>query len=213
MNLIGKYPAQGMRTLLKIFTFSSMKTVRSFITVSLVLLSLSAWADAGFSIRRRTAPSQITFEGTGNLAGYKLLLVQYSYTGEDTLLRNPFISRRDTIDDGYKIVIQDGGKRWDESERYLHFALAKTDAVGTVTDTFTVYMKKWNYHMVISGQKDGKLQYRLKKSKAYFDYSVFADDESGNNGRVNRWIFILCSLTGLVLLILLFLKRKSIKQA
>lgn len=190
-----------------------MKTVRSIITVSLVLFSLSALADAGFSIRRRTAPSQIIFEGTGNLAGYKLLLVQYSYAGEDTLLRNPFISRRDTIDEGYKIVIQDGGKRWDESERYLHFALAKMDSAGTVTDTFTVYMKKWNYQMMISGQKDGKLQYKLKKSKAYFDYSVIADDESGNNGRVNRWIFILCSLAGLVLLILLFLKRKTIKPA
>ena len=67
--------------------------------------------------------------------------------------------------------------------------------------------------MMISGQKDGKLQYKLKKSKAYFDYSVIADDESGNNGRVNRWIFILCSLAGLVLLILLFLKRKTIKPA
>ena len=190
-----------------------MKTVKSIITISLVLFSLSALADAGFSIRRRTAPSQITFEGTDNLAGYKLLLVQYSYAGEDTLLRNPFISRRDTIDDGYKIVIQDGGKRWDESERYLHFALAKMDSAGTVTDTFTVYMKKWNYQMMISGQKDGKLQYKLKNSKAYFDYSVIADDESGNNGRVNRWIFILCSLAGLVLLILLFLKRKTIKPA
>lgn len=190
-----------------------MKVVRTIITASLVLFSLAALADAGFSIRRRTAPSQITFEGTGNLAGYKLLLVQYSFHGEDTLLRYPFISRRDTIDDGYKIVIQDGGRRWDESERYLHFALARTDSGGTVTDTFTVYMKKWNYHMLITGEKNGKLQYKMKKTKAYFDYTVIADDESGNNGRVNRWIFILCSLAGLVLLILLFLKRKTIKPA
>ncbi len=190
-----------------------MKAVRSIITVSLVLFSLSAMADAGFSIRRRTAPSQITFEGTGNLAGYKLLLVQYSFYGEDTLFRNPFISRRDTITDSYKIVIQDGGKRWDESDRYLHFALAKTDSAGTVTDTFTVYMKKWNYHMLITGEKGGKLEYKMKKTKAYFDYTVITDDESGNNGRINRWIFILCSLAGLVLLILLFLKRKTIKPA
>ncbi len=170
-------------------------------------------ADAGFSIRRRTAPSQITFDGTGNMAGYKLVLVQYSYHEDDTLFKKPFISRRDTINDGYKIVIQDGGKRWDESERYLRFALAKTDSVGTVTDTFTVYMKKWNYHMIITGEKNGKLQYKMKKSKAYFDYTVIAEDESGTNGRINRWKFILCSLAGLVLLILLFLKRKTIKPA
>lgn len=190
-----------------------MKRVRAFFTALLVLTSLAALADAGFSIRRRTAPAQITFEGTGNLAGYKLVLVQYSYHEEDTLLKNPFISRRDTIDDNYKIVIQDGGKRWDESERYLHFALAKSDSAGTVTDTFTVYMKKWNYQMVITGAKDSKLQYKMKKSKAYFDYAVIADDDSGSNGRVNRWIFILCSLAGLMLLILLFLKRKTIKPA
>ena len=186
-----------------------MKRVRAFFTALLVLTSLAALADAGFSIRRRTAPAQITFEGTGNLAGYKLVLVQYSYHEEDTLLKNPFISRRDTIDDNYKIVIQDGGKRWDESERYL----AKSDSAGTVTDTFTVYMKKWNYQMVITGAKDSKLQYKMKKSKAYFDYAVIAADDSGSNGRVNRWIFILCSLAGLMLLIFLFLKRKTIKPA
>lgn len=188
-----------------------MKKVRAF-TALLVLTSLEAMADAGFSTRRRTAPAQITFEGTGNLAGYKLVLVQYSYHEEDTLLKNPFISRRDTIDDNYKIVIQDGGKRWDKYETLLHFALAKS-VTGTVTDTFTVYMKKWNYQMVITGAKDSKLQYKMKKSKAYFDYAVIAADDSGSNGRVNRWIFILCSLAGLMLLILLFLKRKTIKPA
>ncbi len=190
-----------------------MKRVRAFFTTVLVLTSLAALADAGFSIRRRTAPAQITFEGTGNLTGYKLLLVQYSFKEEDSLLKNPFISRRDTIDDNYKIIIQDGGRRWDEADRYLHFALAKSDSAGTVKDTLTVYMKKWNYHMLITGEKDGKLQFKMNKSKAYFDYTVISDDESGNSGRINRWVFILCSLTGLVLLVLLFLKRKKIKVA
>jgi hypothetical protein len=190
-----------------------MKLSQALFTALFILTSLTALADAGFSIRRRTAPSQITFEGTSRLNGYKLVLVHYSYRAEDTLLKNPFISRRDTIDDGYKIVIQDGGKRWDESERYLHFALAKTDSSGTVTDTFTVYMKKWNYHLLITGEKGGKLEYKMKRSKAYFDYTVIADNEPGNNSKVNRWIFILCSLTGFVLLILLFLKRKTIKPA
>jgi len=189
-----------------------MKTgVKILITGLFVCYSLATMADAGFSIRRRTAPAKITFQGTGNLTGYKLCLVQYSYKAEDTLLKYPFINRRDTIYDGYNIVIQNGGKRWDESERYLHFALAKTDSGGTVTDTFTVYMKKWNYQMVISGVKNGKLLYTLNKSKAYYNYALLSYEEESRNNKINRWVFILCSLTGFVLLILLFLKRKKTK--
>lgn len=187
--------------------------IKILFTGLLVLYNLAAMADAGFSIRRRTAPAKITFRGTGNIVGYKLCLVQYSYKGDDTLLKNPFISHSDTVNDAYSIVIQNGGKRWDESDRYLHFALVKTDSAGTVTDTFTIYMKKWNYNMVIAGEKNGKLQYTLDQSKAYFGYSLIAEDENEGNNKMNRWVFILCSLAGLVLLILLFIKRKKIKAA
>lgn len=202
----------GIHEIKDIFIFIGMKPgVKVIITGLLLLYSLATMADAGFSIRRRTAPAQISFEGTGNLSGYKLCLVQYSYKEEDSLLKNPFISRRDTIDDRYSMLIQNGGKRWDESERYLHFALAKTDSAGTVTDTFTVFMRKWNYQMIINGVKDGKLQYKLKKSKAYYNYSVLSDDESSGMAKRNRWIFIICSLVGFVLLIGLFLRRKKNK--
>ncbi|HEX4877018.1 MAG TPA: hypothetical protein VFV31_10130 [Chitinophagaceae bacterium] len=197
----------------KLFTFIGMKIIRIFFTVTLIITGVTAWADAGFSIRRRTAAAQITFEGTGNLTGYQLFRVYYSFLQDDTVLKNPFISDKEIMDDKTTIVIQNGGKRWDESDRYLHFALIKTDTAGTVTDTFTVYMKKWNYHMVINGVKDGKLQYSMKKSKAYFDYTVVTDDERDSGGRVNRWIFIASSLTGFILLIFMFLKRKKIKLA
>lgn len=196
-----------------LITFIVMKIIRIFFTVTLIITVVTAWADAGFSIRRRTAAAQITFEGTGNLTGYQLFRVYYSFHQEDSLLKNPFIREKEIMDDKTTIIIQNGGKRWDESDRYLHFALIKTDTAGTVTDTFTVYMKKWNYHMVINGIKDGKLEYSMKKSKAYFDYTVVSDDERDSGGRVNRWIFIASSLTGFILLIFMFLKRKKIKLA
>lgn len=184
--------------------------VKILLTGLFVFYSLATMADAGFSIRRRTAPAQITFSGTTNLSGYRLLLVQYSYKGGDTLFKNPYISSRVTINDESDFVIQNGSKRWDESERYLHFALAKTDSAGTVTDTFTVYMEKWNYEMVINGVNDGKLQYTMKKSKAYYNYTVLDEDDSNTNNKTSRLIFIFCSLTGLVLLIVLFLQRRKI---
>ena len=178
---------------------------------SLVLLSIASFADAGFSISRRKAAAKISFEGIQNLPNHKLLLVQYSYYSGDSLLKNPFISYRDTLTNESSFVIQNGGKRWDESERYLHFALAKNDSAGTITDTFTVYMKKWNYKMIISGEKNGKLLYTLKKSKAYYNYSLIEEDEDNGNNKMIRLIFILCSLAGFILLLFLFMKRKKVQ--
>ena len=172
--------------------------------IAMLLYSVSAIADAGFSIRRRTAPSEITFEGTGNLAGHRLFLAK-DY-------RNPnAIPNMDSIDDADKFVVQDGGRNWDESERTLKFLLA--DPAGNVIDSFTVFMKKHNYHMVISGVKNNKLQYKMKRSKAYFNYAVIAEDDSNNNNQLNRLIFIACSMLGFVLLVLMFLKRRKIKLA
>ena len=182
---------------------------RTFFLIILAMANLAALADAGFSIRRRTAAAEITFKGLNNVPNHKLLLVQYSYQSGDTLLKSPFISYRDTLTDGSSFVIQNGGRRWDESDRYLHFVLAKNDSTGTVTDSFTIYMKKWNYKMVVTGEKNGKLQYTLKKSKAYFNYNLIGDDNNEGNNKTIRFIFIACSLLGFVFLLLLFLKRKK----
>ena len=163
----------------------------------MLLCSVTAVADAGFSIRRRTAPSEISFEGTSKLAGHTLFLARYD--------------NKEAIDDADKFVVQDGGKNWEESDRTLKFLLA--DPAGTVIDSFTVFMKKHNYHMVISGVKNNKLQYKMKKSRAYFNYAVIAEDDSNKNNQVNRLIFIACSMLGFVLLVLMFLKRRKIKLA
>ena len=174
-----------------------MKKNHSLLLVLMLLSSLAAMADAGFSIRRRTAPSEITFEGTSKLGGYTLFHARYS--------------GNDKIDDAAKFVVQDGGKNWEESDRTLKFLLA--DPAGNMIDSFTVFMKKHNYHMVISGVKDNKLQYKMKRSKAYYNYSVIAEDDSNKNNLVNRLIFIACSMLGFVLLVLMFLKRRKIKLA
>ncbi|HMW66933.1 MAG TPA: hypothetical protein PK695_03215 [Chitinophagaceae bacterium] len=186
---------------------------RTLFLCLLALTSITSIADAGFSIRRRTAAAKITFEGLANLTHHKLLLVEYSYHSGDSLLKSPFISYRDTLTDGSSFVIQNGGKRWDESERYLHFVLAKNDSVGTVTDSFTVYMKKWNYKMIVTGEKNGKLQYTLKKSKAYFNYNLIDEDNNNGNNKTVRMLFIISSLAGLILLLVLFLKRKNASTA
>lgn len=194
-----------------LFYIYTMKGFQIIFTMLLLTIGITAFADAGFSIRRRTAPAKMTFEGVQNLAGYTLQVVEYSYAGKDSLLKNPFISHRDTITDSYLIYIQNGGKRWDESERYVHFALTNADTTGAVTDTFTVYMKEWNYVMQIKGVTNGKLQYTLKKSKAYYPFSVFSEGEADEHSvKLNRWIYIICSVAGLSLLILLFLKRNKV---
>ncbi len=174
-----------------------MKKNQTLLLVLMLLSSMAAIADAGFSIRRRTAPSEITFEGTAKLAGHTLFLVRYS--------------DRDSIGDADKFVVQDGGKRWEESDRNLKFVLV--DAAGNVTDSFNVYMKKHNYHMVITGVKDNKLQYKMKRSKAYFNYAVLGDDDSNRNNGLYRMVFITCSMLGFVVLVWLFLKRRKLKLA
>jgi hypothetical protein len=65
-------------------------------------------------------------------------------------------------------------------------------------------MKKWNYKMIVSGEKNGKLQYTLKKSKAYFNYNLIDEDNNNGNNKTVRMLFIISSLAGLVLLLVLF---------
>ena len=72
-----------------------------------------------------------------------------------------------------------------------------------------VGLMKWNYKMVVTGEKNGKMQYTLKKSKAYFNYNLIGDDNNEGNNKTIRFIFIACSLLGFVFLLLLFLKRKK----
>lgn len=117
----------------------------------------------------------------------------------------------DTVKEDKVFRVQNGGKRWEESDRYLKFALVTPDSAHTILDSFTIYLEKYNYEMNITGVKDGELQNTMKKTKAYYEYGVLGPSGEGQNGKLNRWIYIACSLAGLVLLTLMFLKRNKTK--
>lgn len=187
-----------------------MKSKLALLSVAL-LLGQFVWADAGFSISRRKAPTRVTFEGTASLSGYTLVRINYTYHDSDWRKLNPQLGRMDTINDAYYDYVQDGGRHWEESERYLHYALL--DTAGKITDSFTLFMKKYDNHLRITGVNGGKLQYTIKKKKAVFQYGVLSDDGEGENHRLARTIFILCSLTGLAALIVLFFKKRKTQLA
>lgn len=168
-------------------------------------------ADAGFSISRRKPGTRITFEGTANIKGYTLVRVYYGYNDSDWQHKNPFIRTKDTVTDAFYDYIQNGGRHWEESDRYVPFALMDTS--GRITDSFTLFMKKYDNHLIITGVKEGKLQYTIKKKKAVFEYGITSYDEPDSSHRTARWIFIICSLAGLVALIMLFLKKRKTQLA
>jgi hypothetical protein len=182
----------------------------------IIPLLLLAWvqlrADAGFSISRRKPACRITFEGTASIGkAYTLVRVDYGYHDSDWRRDHRIITGRDTVDDQFSTVIQNGGRRWDESERYVHFALL--DTAGHISDSFMLYMKKFNYHLVVTGVKDGKLQHTIKKRKAVFEYGLVSYDEPESSRGTTRWIFICCSLAGLLALVVLFIKKRKNQTA
>lgn len=188
-----------------------MKGVYTCLLALCLCSGLRALADAGFSIRRETAPAEIRFKGIGNLGNYLLVRYYFSYQGTDSLRQNPLLNITDTIQEGRVIRVQNGGKRWEESERYLQFALVKPDSSHTIVDSFTVYLEKYNLEMNITGVKDGEIMSTMKKTKAYYEYGLLGPSGEGQNGKLNRWIYIACSLAGLILLIVMFLRRNKTK--
>lgn len=170
-----------------------------------------ARADAGFSISRRKPGARITFEGTANLSGYTLVRYYMQYNDTDWKKTNPQMGRMDTVNDEYYDYIQNGGRHWEESDRNVPFALL--DTAGHITDSFTLFMKKYDNHLIISGVKNGKLQYTIKKKKAVFEYGVASYDGDDASHRTARLIFILCSLTGVAALAVLFVKKRKTQTA
>lgn len=176
------------------------------------LASFPAQADAGFSISRRRPTAHITFEGMANVGnGYTLVRVRYDYHDSDWRKENPQIGRLDTVNDQFRFAVQNGGRNWDESERNVRFNLV--DAAGRVTDSFTLFMKKYDYHLVVSGVENGKLKYQLKKKKAVFEYGLVSYDEPESGYRITRWIFICSSLAGLLALVAMFMKKRKTQAA
>ena len=87
------------------------------------------------------------------------------------------------------------------------------DSTGRATDSLKLHMKKYSYQVVINGVKDGKMQYELKKKRAVYEYALVEEDDNPGRNRLYRWIFILSSLAGFILLVGLFLRRRKIVNA
>lgn len=184
-----------------------MKKRAIFLFFLLGLALAQARADAGFSIRRKTATCTVSFSGTERLGSYKLVTYGYVYEHDDSLFQHPRFEAWDTITDASMYVADDSRKRFEESDRDRRFMLL--DASGRPTDSLRVYLKKYNYKLVITGVKDGKLQYELQKKKAVFEYGLIKHDEDQGLNRVFRWMFIATSLAGFALLTWLFLRRRK----
>jgi hypothetical protein len=173
----------------------------------LLLLTTGIRADAGFSIRRKTAASHLRFQGTASLGDYRLVHVRLSSGYYDTVIQRYVYRFADTVNDALVIVRQNGGKRWDESDRYVNLLLF--DAAGRKTDSLVFFLKKHNLTLQITGVKDGKLQYSTEKSKAVYDYTVTGDEESIQGNKVSRGFFIGTSLLGFLLLAWMLYRRRQ----
>lgn len=167
-------------------------TAKLLLLLCCISLATSAIADAGFSVRRKQAACIISFSGTGNLKNYKLV--------------NPY--RNVTLNDDETIFIQEGGKRWEESDRDIKLLLVDT-TTNRATDSLQLHVKGYNLHIKISGQQNGKLQYNMDSTKAVYDYLLLNDDEKSEQFKRNRILFITCSVAGFILLLLLFFFRKK----
>jgi len=167
-------------------------SAKLLLLICCISLATSAIADAGFSIRRKHAACIISFSGTGNLKNYKLV--------------NAY--RDGAINDEETIYVQEGGKRWEESDRDIKLLLVDT-ATNKATDSLQFHAKDYNLHMKISGEQNGKLQYSMDSTKAVYDYLLLNDDEKSDQFRRNRILFITCSVAGFILLLLLFFLRKK----
>jgi hypothetical protein len=175
-------------------------------TLLLVMLATSSFADAGFSIRRKKAAVNISFSGTDKLSGYKLIHLTGYYI--DTADKRPFANKGTIVTEKYSFVVQNGGKRWEESDRNQKFILVDANT-GMTTDSFTLYAKKQNIHYEITGVKDGKIQYNTKKNMAVYQYSVVGENEDTGTHKINLVIYIVISLLGFTLLVYLFKLQKK----
>jgi len=173
----------------------------------LILSSYTCFADAGFSIRRKKAASNISFSGTNNLRAHKLIHRTGFYI--DTADKTPWANKGRVVDDSYKVQVQNGGKRWEETDRYQTFILVDMQT-GATTDSFTIYAKEKNIHFAITGVKDGKLQYGTKKNMAVYQYTVVGEDNDNvNTHKINLVIYIVISLLGITMLVYLFKRQKK----
>ena len=178
--------------------------MRLLLSVFFLMWVLQTSADAGFSVRRKKAVSIVKLTGLENLKSGKLIDPRTVY---DTTGLRPWEKLGKVIDNDFETSIQEQGGRWRETQRDLNFIFVDT-ATGRQTDSLHLFAKDYNLTVNFISDKNGKLQYRIDSSKALYQYSLTDEATPDTFGR-NRYIFIGCSVAGLLLLIILFLRKKN----
>jgi len=179
---------------------------RCIVTIILTVTFYCSFADAGFSIERQKAASIIKFSGTANLLSHKLIRVRDVYI--DTTDKRPYANKGEIIDDASELYIQDGGRRWEESDRDINLILVDT-LTGKITDSLKLFAKDYSMNVKLAGDKDGKLTYTIDSTKTIYEYSLKGDAHTVAAFNRNRNIFICASIAGFVLLVALFVIKKK----
>ena len=173
----------------------------------LTMLSIQSFADAGFSIRRKKKTCIIKLSGTENLKTGKLIYFSGFYYN-DTADKRPLVERGQLVKPGFEEWIQNGGRRWDESDRNIRFILVDP-ATGVITDSLLLFAKNYNLNIKISGENAGKLQYRIDSTKAVYEYVLKNREDDPMSYGTNRLVFIACSAIGFLLLAGLYMRNRK----
>ena len=189
--------------------FTKILLMKRSLLISLSLFTcLSVLADAGINIRRQHAISVFSFSGIDHLQGYKLIQTHVGYYTSPDDPRPYAKLGRIITDDNYTITTQEGGRRWDESDRNIYLSLVDS-ITGTTIDNFQYYARDYNLHFKIAGVKDGKMQFRIDSTKAVYQYILLNGEDSKAAFGRNRLIFIACSALGFLLLIGSIIRKKN----
>ena len=172
----------------------------------IILLFACMWtaqiqADAGFNIRRKQATVRVEFKGVEQLK--ECHLVYYRWTTEYRDSLPPAVNRTvlDTIAAETVITVNNARKFFDEEMRNAQFGLVDTQ--GNWVDSFSLYLKDFNYQVKLAGIQQNRLQYKLDSTPVVFEYALWNGDGTHTDAAYtrNRWIFIGASVLGLILLV------------
>lgn len=191
------------------FIFTKISAMKhTFLFTLLLVFCISVFADAGFGkIRRLHGASVFTFRGGTQLKNHILALSNHSFFKKDSTFEGDYSKLWQVEREPYIITTEEGGRRWDESDRDIYISLVDT-TTGITTDSLKYFAKDYNIDFKISGISNGKLQFTSDSSKVVYQYTIL-DKDTEKAYHTNRIIFISCSVIGFVLLIVLFIRNKN----
>ncbi len=186
--------------------YLSLKISMKFLMLCILsLVVVQSWADAGFNITRKKKTCIIRITGTQNLSLGKLVYRTgyYQKASDD----RPYANKGQLIEEDFETMIQEGSRRWKESDRNVDFILVDK-LTGATIDSLHLFAKDHSYTIKITGESSGHLQYSIDSTKAIYRYALMKEEDDTMAYSRNRMIFIACSVVGFILLAGLFFLRK-----